>query len=68
MRVVVWNGCKLVHAFDCDGPGPDIQVDPWNDLLNTGDLLPARYQRDGIGGSIPQNVTTITERKKVKNG
>lgn len=34
MMIHVWHGCRTVGQFNVVGaPGPDIHIDPWNDLL-----------------------------------
>lgn len=35
MRVIVKHGEQTVGGFDCDGPGPDVEIDPWGNLIHT---------------------------------
>lgn len=35
MRIYVWQGCRIAAEFDVpEAPGPDLQLDPWNDKLH----------------------------------
>lgn len=40
MRIVVWQGCQIIREIEIIAPGPDIQIDPWNDLIGCTRNLP----------------------------
>lgn len=36
MKITVWHNCKVVGELDLpDAPGPNISLDPYNDLIGT---------------------------------
>lgn len=54
MRIIVWRNCIVEAELDLpDAPGPDISLDPYNDLIGAEwpdgrTQIPTPYHRNGL--------------------
>lgn len=57
MKITVWHNCVVVAELDLpDAPGPDIKMDPYNDLIGTEkdnvSQIPVSY-KNGLDSRMP---------------
>lgn len=36
MKITIWHNCVVVTELNLDAPGPNMGIDPWNNLIGTG--------------------------------